>query len=166
MTEMLFLHSLLHFIFFLFLLLHSFCCVHKVCMANITLLGLSHLSLKKEINKKKLGKTNKKRLANCWPNLKWKINLLSTLSCTLMYSILPIRSVKAGMSFHRKWMRLLPLYSSAVLNICPCLPFHWKISEYWVNSKLEMNNNNIKIKNAALMPLYDIIFYTLFKKKK
>lgn len=63
-------------------------------------------------------------------------------------------------------MRLLPPYSSAVLNICPRLPFQWKISEHSVNSRLEMNNNNIKIKNARLMPSYNIIFYTLFKKKQ
>lgn len=83
----------------------------------------------------------------------------------VIYSILPIRSVKAVMSLHRKWMRLLPLYSSAVLNICLCLPFHWKISQDWVNFRLEMNNNNIKIKNAALMPSYIIIFLHFIKKK-
>lgn len=75
-----------------------------------------------------------------------------------MYSIFPIRSVRAVMSFHRKWMRLLPLYSSAELNICPCLPFHWKISEDWINSRLEINNNNIKNKKNAA-------FYTLLKRK-
>lgn len=79
-----------------------------------------------------------------------------------MCSILSIRSVKAVMSFHRKWMRLLPLYSSAVLNIRPCLPFHWKISDNWVNSRLQMDNN-WKIENAALMPSSSS-YFTLYEK--
>lgn len=56
MTKMLFLHSLLHFISFLVLLGHSLGCVHKVCMANIPLQGLPHLSLKKKEMNKKLEK--------------------------------------------------------------------------------------------------------------
>lgn len=69
-------------------------------------------------------KIQEKTLALNWSNLKWKMRLLSPLSCILflMYSILPIRSVWAIMCFHRKWMTLLPLYSSAVLNICPTSP--------------------------------------------